>query len=150
MEDDSTQEPRAEAVDAVAEPDLVESFVGSYPTHVLETLLADRTTGRNIVWANDEYSHLGEGYGEDDQMTVSLITGKEAGLIQPRVQKRLERQSGRTKSRARPRPSRSATSCATRRGARGSSPRPARPRSPSTSATGSAASQFPRPSSEAI
>lgn len=100
MEDDSTQEPRAEAADAAAEPGLVESFVGSYPTHVLETLLADRTTGRNIVWANDEYSHLGESYGEDDQMTVPLIAGENAGLIRPRVQKRLERQSSRTKSRA--------------------------------------------------
>ncbi|WP_407417013.1 Eco57I restriction-modification methylase domain-containing protein [Paratractidigestivibacter faecalis] len=100
MEDDSTQGPRTEAADATVAPGLVESFVGSYPTHVLETLLADRTTGRNIVWANDEYAHLGEGYGEDDQMTVPLITGKNAGLIRPRVQKRLERQSSRTKSRA--------------------------------------------------
>lgn len=39
-------------------PGLVESFVGSYPVHVLETLLADRTTGRNIVWVNDEYPCL--------------------------------------------------------------------------------------------
>ena len=72
MEDDSIQEARTEATDATVAPGLVESFVGSYPTHVLETLLADRTTGRNIVWANDEYAHLGEGYGEDDQMTVPL------------------------------------------------------------------------------
>ena len=70
MEDDSIQGARTEAADATVAPGLVESFVGSYPTHVLETLLADRTTGRNIVWANDEYAHLGEGYGEDDQMTV--------------------------------------------------------------------------------
>ena len=35
MEGDSTQEPRAEAVDAVAEPGLVESFVGNYPTHYI-------------------------------------------------------------------------------------------------------------------
>ena len=49
MEDDSIQEARTEAADATVAPGLVESFVGSYPTHVLETLLADRTTGRNIV-----------------------------------------------------------------------------------------------------
>lgn len=35
QEEESTQKPRAEAS---AEPGLVESFVGSYPVHVLETL----------------------------------------------------------------------------------------------------------------
>lgn len=40
----------------------IESFEVRYPTRTLETLLCDRTTGRNIIWADNEYEALGEGY----------------------------------------------------------------------------------------
>lgn len=78
----------------------IESFDRRYPRKVLETLLKDRTTGKNIIWADDEYVGLGEGYGSDDEITIDLITGVRSGVIKPRVAKELERQSLRTKSRA--------------------------------------------------
>ena len=28
----------------------------------LDILLKDRTTRRNIIWATDDYAHLGDGY----------------------------------------------------------------------------------------
>ncbi|WP_315534470.1 Eco57I restriction-modification methylase domain-containing protein [Lancefieldella rimae] len=78
----------------------IESFDSRYPTRVLETLLQDRTTGRNIIWADNEYEALGEGYMGDDEITVDKITGLSSGVIKPRIAKEQEHQSKRTKSRA--------------------------------------------------
>lgn len=78
----------------------IEGFERRYPTSILETLLCDRTTGRNIIWADNEYEKLGEGYMGDDEITVDKITGLNSGVIKPRVAKESERQSQRTKSRA--------------------------------------------------
>lgn len=78
----------------------IESFARRYPRRILETLLCDRTTGRNIIWADGEYEELGDGYGGDDEITIDSITGKMSGVVKPRVAKELERQSSRTKSRA--------------------------------------------------
>ena len=78
----------------------IESFYSQYPTWILETLLQDRTTGRNIIWADNEYEALGEGYMGDDEITVEKITGLSSGVIKPRIAKEQEHQSKRTKSRA--------------------------------------------------
>lgn len=78
----------------------IESFDRRYPTRVLETLLCDRTTGRNIIWADNGYEALGDGYLGDDEITVERITGMNSGVIKPRVAKEQEKQSQRTKSRA--------------------------------------------------
>lgn len=86
--------------DCSPEAGFLESFVQRYPLRILETLLCDRTTGKNIIWADGEYGELGEGYGGDDEITIERITGVRSGVIKPRVAKELERQSLRTKSRA--------------------------------------------------
>lgn len=78
----------------------IERFDRRYPTFILETLLCDRTTGRNIIWADDDYEALGDGYMGDDEITVEKITGTNSGVIKPRIAKERERQSQRTKSRA--------------------------------------------------
>lgn len=83
-----------------AEADFIDAFIQRRPRWVLEILLCDRTTGKNIIWADDEYAELGEGYGGDDEITVDRITGVHSGVIKPRVAKELERQSLRTRSRA--------------------------------------------------
>ncbi len=85
--------------DAV-EHGFVEQFVQRYPIAILETLLTDRTTGCNILWADSEYERLGDGYASDDEITVEKVTGLRSGVIKPRVAKELERQSQRTKARA--------------------------------------------------
>lgn len=99
---DGVDEVRGRAVPRVASPEagFLESFVQRYPLRILETLLCDRTTGKNIIWADGEYGELGEGYGGDDEITIERITGVRSGVIKPRVAKELERQSLRTKSRA--------------------------------------------------
>lgn len=78
----------------------IESFDSRYPTRTLETLLKDRTTGRNIIWADSEYEALGEGYMGDDEITVEKITGLSSGVIKPRIAKEQEHQSQRTRTRA--------------------------------------------------
>lgn len=78
----------------------IESFDRRYPTFILKTLLCDRTTGRNIIWADNEYEALGDGYMGDDEITVEKITGMNSGVIKPRIAKEQEKQSQRTKSRA--------------------------------------------------
>ena len=78
----------------------IESFDSRYPTRVLETLLSDRTTGRNIIWADNEYEALGDGYMGDDEITVEKITGLSSGVIKPRIAKEQEHQSQRTRTRA--------------------------------------------------
>ena len=84
----------------IAVEGFMESFDRRYPTFILETLLCDRTTGRNIIWADNEYETLGDGYMGDDEITVEKITGLNSGVIKPRIAKEQEKQSQRTKTRA--------------------------------------------------
>lgn len=78
----------------------MERFQQRYPERILETLLRDRTTGRNIIWADTEYSALGDGYGPEDEITLELISGTNSGVIKPRISKEHERQSRRTRTHA--------------------------------------------------
>ena len=78
----------------------MEAFAHRYSLSILETLLCDRTTGRNIIWADNEYEALGDGYKGDDEITAEKITGPNVNVIRPRIAKAVEQQSLRTKSRA--------------------------------------------------
>lgn len=84
----------------MTETGFIESFRQRYPDNVLSILLQDHTTGRNIIWADDEYHLYGEGFQPDDEVTLERITGKNAEIIKTRVSKETERQSLRTKSHA--------------------------------------------------
>lgn len=85
---------------SAASQSFIDGFLSRYPKTVLQTLLCDRTTGHNIIWADNEYEALGEGYADDDEITVEKITGPNSSIIKPRIAKEAERQSQRTKSRA--------------------------------------------------
>ena len=67
---------------------------------VLETLLIDRTTNRNIVWGTDDYEDLGEEYNSHFPILFHLITGENGNVIQPRILKTKENQGNRTKEKA--------------------------------------------------
>ena len=67
---------------------------------VLELLLRDHTTGRNIFWATHDYEHLGEGYQYADEIQLACITGGNGQTIKPRVQKSKENQTDRSKDMA--------------------------------------------------
>lgn len=89
-----------QAAEHIAGAGFLESFVQRYPMPILETLLRDRSAGRNIIWADNEYEALGQGYMGDDEITTAKVTGLASGVIKPRIAKAQERQSQRTKSRA--------------------------------------------------
>lgn len=90
----------SEPIHDISVEGFIESFDRRYPTFVLKTLLCDRTTGRNIIWADNEYEALGEGYMGDDEISFEKITGMNSGVVKPRIAKEQEKQSLRTKSRA--------------------------------------------------
>ena len=79
--------------------DLEEQFLAAKYPAILKALLLDRTTGRNIVWATDQYAHLGRGYQPSDEITPGVITGVHARVIQPRIRKAKVLRSDRTRGR---------------------------------------------------
>lgn len=67
---------------------------------LLDILLADRTTKKNIIWATGSYEHYGKAFAQDKQIKPELVTGVYRLLIQPRAAKSLEEQRHRTKEKA--------------------------------------------------
>lgn len=82
----------------IADVDLIASLLRRYGRSTLETLLVDRTTKKNIIWADREYEQLGTGYGPYDEVTLERICGKR--VIEPRVVKSIDQQAWRTKEKA--------------------------------------------------
>lgn len=67
---------------------------------LLDILLLDRTTKKNIIWATDSYEHLGKEFSAKNRIKPELVTGKYHLLIQPRAAKSLVEQRKRTKEKA--------------------------------------------------
>lgn len=82
--------------------DILEDDLLALGKGILETLLKDRTTDRNIIWATNDYEKIyGEGYGFSDTIEVCQITGDEKHhIIQPRIQKALDQQRNRSRDMA--------------------------------------------------
>ena len=74
--------------------------IGSYPVvNVLDLLLQDKSTKKNIIWATDTYEELGEDFTDKAQMSArSLLLRPD--LIRPRIQKSQEAQEQRTRKKA--------------------------------------------------
>jgi hypothetical protein len=64
----------------------------------LEKLLVDKTTGKNIIFATDDYSAYG--YDKHAEMTPDVVRRMDKNAIQPRVKKSLREQAERTKKKA--------------------------------------------------
>ena len=67
---------------------------------LLNKLLADKTTGKNIMWATDAYAELGRDYERNEVIRAALITGENRGIIKTRARKEFEQQNKRTRQRA--------------------------------------------------
>lgn len=73
----------------------------TYPVNnVLDILLIDRTTRKNIIFATDSYAEKGELYTARCQISRQLLESGRECIIQPRVLKALEEQQSRTRKRA--------------------------------------------------
>jgi hypothetical protein len=80
--------------------DILENeIVAKYPD-VLEILLRDHTTQKNIFWATKNYEHLGDQYFYDSYILPELITGENGNVIMPRVHKDKVLQQSRSKEMA--------------------------------------------------
>lgn len=64
---------------------------------LLDILLFDRTSKKNIIWATDSYENHGKKFGFKKQIKPELVTGIHGMLIQPRAVKSLGEQHQRTR-----------------------------------------------------
>jgi len=76
-----------------------DDILKKYPK-VLDTILFDQTTQKNIFWATNNYEHLGSNYNFESPITTELITGSNDKVIMPRVLKDKELQRTRVKDMA--------------------------------------------------
>lgn len=67
---------------------------------LLDKLLVDKTTKKNIMWATNAYCSLGARYERNEPITPDLITGPNASVIKTRARKAMEQQSERTRQHA--------------------------------------------------
>ena len=78
----------------------VQDEINKLNPKILEVLLFDRTSRKNIIWATDDYKHMGNDYSAEKQIFIRLISGQNAHTIRPRLYKAQEQKSDRTKTRA--------------------------------------------------
>ena len=55
------------------ERDIKEWYIRERMPEVLDVLLIDRTTGKNIMWGTKDYESRGKGFGEWDEIKADLI-----------------------------------------------------------------------------
>lgn len=80
--------------------DIFEDDIIFYGTDLLKILLKDRTTGKNIIWATNDYAELGELYLSTCEIELNAITGRNTKIIQPRITKHETQQTNRTREKA--------------------------------------------------
>lgn len=79
---------------------LIDIDIRRYPVApVLEILLKDKTTKKNIIWATDSYAEYGKGFQEQDELLPGLLL-KHPEVIAPRILKSQEKQAARTRQKA--------------------------------------------------
>lgn len=71
-----------------------------YQSGYLKELLKDRTTRKNILWATDAYTEMGEGFQKNETIEDYLIARDHVGVLKTRARKALEQQSARTRQHA--------------------------------------------------
>ena len=67
---------------------------------VLDKLLVDKTTQKNIMWATDAYSEHGPKFERNEHIESYMLVGDNVGIIKTRARKEFEQQSKRTRQRA--------------------------------------------------
>lgn len=80
--------------------DILENEISEQYPDILDILLRDHTTQKNIFWATDNYKHLGESYFYNSQILPEIITRERGNIIMPRVHKDKILQQSRSKEMA--------------------------------------------------
>lgn len=76
----------------------INDLYSSFP-ELLDVLLKDNTTKKNIIWATDYYKKKGTSYLETDEIQPFHLTGK-VRVISPRIEKSKTEQTKRSKNNA--------------------------------------------------
>lgn len=80
--------------------DIKENYLFRLDKELLIILLKDHSSGKNIIWATDNYASLGYGFQSHDYITVESVTGYNGNVIKPRVEKSKDEQVNRIKQKA--------------------------------------------------
>lgn len=80
--------------------DILEEDIKEFSPQVLDILLKDRSSKKNIIWATDNYKSYGSGFSSDDEITVDAVTGNHSDVVKPRIEKTKEEQSMRIREKA--------------------------------------------------
>ena len=80
--------------------DVKENYIYRLDIELLGILLKDRSSGKNIIWATDNYASRGCGYQSYDYITVQSVTGYNGNVVKPRVEKSKREQTERIKQKA--------------------------------------------------
>lgn len=80
--------------------DVKESFLYRLDNELLSILLKDRSSGKNIIWATDNYANKGYGFQSHDYIEIPSIIGYHREVIKPRVEKSKKEQIDRIKKKA--------------------------------------------------
>lgn len=80
--------------------DLKENLLYRLYSELLSLLLIDRSSGKNIIWATDNYAPNGTGFQRYDHIEVSALIGSNGNVVKPRVEKSKAEQLERIKQKA--------------------------------------------------
>ena len=65
--------------------DIKENRILALDSTLLNILLKDNSSGKNIIWATDDYTQYDETYTKDRQITVFSVTGKNGTIIAKQI-----------------------------------------------------------------
>lgn len=82
------------------EIDVKENYIKQLDENLLSILLKDKTSGKNIIWATDNYASKGTIYESYQHITSSSVTGRYGQVIKPRINKSKKEQQLRIKHKA--------------------------------------------------
>lgn len=80
--------------------DIKETNIFKLDSKLLEVLLIDHSSKKNLIWATDNYASRGVGYQSYDHITSSAIIKRNGSVIKPRVEKSKKEQASRVKDKA--------------------------------------------------
>lgn len=80
--------------------DIKENYLYRLDHELLAILLKDRSSGKNIIWATDNYAHKGASFQWHDDIEVLSVIGYNGNVVKPRVEKSKKEQVERIKQKA--------------------------------------------------
>ena len=84
----------------MANVELTETELEKKYPGILEILLIDRTSNKNIIWATSNYSRFGKGFMSTDHIPLKYLVNHSRQIVKPRILKSKTEQKKRSKDMA--------------------------------------------------